>query len=112
MIRSIHDNFRGSTVTAAATPLIEARGLRVQFGKVTALDGLVPRLARPGQVLAILGPNGAGKTTFVRTVATLVPPSAGGALRVRGTDVTRCASRWPSGATSGWPASTPPSSPP
>jgi ABC-2 type transport system ATP-binding protein len=69
------------------TPLIEARGLRVQFGKVTALDGL-DLTARSGQVLAILGPNGAGKTTFIRTVATLVPPS-GGELRVRGTDVTR-----------------------
>ena len=87
MTRSLHDNFRGSTVTATATPLIEARGLRVQFGKVTALDGL-DLVARPGQVLAILGPNGAGKTTFVRTVATLVPPS-GGELRVWGTDVTR-----------------------
>jgi ABC-2 type transport system ATP-binding protein len=87
MTRSIHGNFPGSTVTAAAPPLIEARGLRVQFGKVAALDGL-DLVARPGQVLAILGPNGAGKTTFVRTVATLVPPS-GGELRVRGTDVTR-----------------------
>jgi ABC-2 type transport system ATP-binding protein len=73
-------------MTAAVTPLIEARGLRVQFGKVTALDGL-DLVARPGQVLAILGPNGAGKTTFVRTVATLLPPS-GGELRVRGADVT------------------------
>jgi len=67
-------------------PLIEARGLCVRFGKVAALDGL-DLAARPGQVLAILGPNGAGKTTFVRTVATLVPPS-GGELRVRGIDVT------------------------
>jgi ABC-2 type transport system ATP-binding protein len=71
----------------AATPLIEARGLRVRFGKVTALDGL-DLAASPGQVLAVLGPNGAGKTTFVRTLATLVPPS-GGELRVLGTDVTR-----------------------
>ncbi len=66
--------------------LVEARGLCVRFGKVAALDGL-DLVARPGQVLAILGPNGAGKTTFVRTVATLVPPS-GGELRVRGIDVT------------------------
>jgi ABC-2 type transport system ATP-binding protein len=74
-------------MTAAATQLIEARGLRVTFGKVTALDGL-DLVARPGQVLAILGPNGAGKTTFVRTVATLVPPS-GGELRIFGIDVAR-----------------------
>jgi len=68
-------------------PLVEARGLCVRFGQVAALDGL-DLLARPGQVLAILGPNGAGKTTFVRTVATLAPPS-GGELRVQGIDVTR-----------------------
>jgi ABC-2 type transport system ATP-binding protein len=74
-------------VNAHARPLIEARGLRVQFGKVTALDGL-DLVARPGQVLAILGPNGAGKSTFVRAVATLVRPS-GGELLVRGIDVTR-----------------------
>jgi ABC-2 type transport system ATP-binding protein len=86
MTRSSHDSHRDGTVTAAP-PLIEARGLRVQFGKVAALDGL-DLIARPGQVLAILGPNGAGKTTFVRTVATLVPPS-GGELRVRGIDVRR-----------------------
>ncbi|HTW03301.1 MAG TPA: ATP-binding cassette domain-containing protein [Streptosporangiaceae bacterium] len=74
-------------MTVTGPPLIEARGLCVRFGKVAALDGL-DLVARPGQVLAILGPNGAGKTTFVRTVATLVPPSGGG-LRVRGIDVAR-----------------------
>jgi len=68
-------------------PLLEARGLTVRFGKVTALDGL-DLTAAPGQVLAILGPNGAGKTTFVRTVATLQRPTAG-ELRVRGNDVAR-----------------------
>jgi ABC-2 type transport system ATP-binding protein len=73
--------------TQQATPLLEARGLTVRFGKVAALDGL-DLLARPGEVLAILGPNGAGKTTFVRTVATLVHPAAG-QLRVLGADVAR-----------------------
>jgi ABC-2 type transport system ATP-binding protein len=66
-------------------PLLEARGLTVRFGKVTALDGL-DLIAPPGEVLAILGPNGAGKTTFVRTVATLLAPTSG-ELRVRGNDV-------------------------
>jgi ABC-2 type transport system ATP-binding protein len=72
---------------SAGVPLLEARGLTVRFGKVTALDGL-ELTAPPGQVLAILGPNGAGKTTFVRTIATLVRPTAG-ALLVRGQGVVR-----------------------
>jgi ABC-2 type transport system ATP-binding protein len=80
---------RGSPPGAA--PLLEATGLTVRFGKVTALDGL--ELTEPaGQVLAILGPNGAGKTTFVRTIATLVRPD-GGELRVLGHDVVREAAR-------------------
>lgn len=76
-----------ATTPSAGMPLLEARGLTVRFGKVTALDGL-DLTAPPGQVLAILGPNGAGKTTFVRTIATLVRPTAG-ALLVRGQDVVR-----------------------
>ena len=76
---------------AAGKPLLEARGLTVRFGKVTALDGL-ELTAPPGQVLAILGPNGAGKTTFVRTIATLERPTSG-QLLVRGKDVVRDAGR-------------------
>jgi ABC-2 type transport system ATP-binding protein len=72
---------------ASPAPLLEAHGLTVRFGKVTALDGL-ELAAPPGKVLAILGPNGAGKTTFVRAVATLVRPDSG-ELRVRGRDVVR-----------------------
>jgi ABC-2 type transport system ATP-binding protein len=66
-------------------PLIEASGVTVRFGKVTALGGL--DLTCPtGQVLAVLGPNGAGKTTLVRTIATLIRPDAG-SLRVLGNEV-------------------------
>jgi ABC-2 type transport system ATP-binding protein len=75
------------STAAAGAPLLEASGLTVRFGKVTALDGL-DLVAPMGEVLAILGPNGAGKTTFVRTVATLIGPTSG-TLRVRGTDVVR-----------------------
>jgi ABC-2 type transport system ATP-binding protein len=83
-------NATGASLPVTAhpdTPLLEARGLTVRFGKVTALDRL-DLIAPPGEVLAILGPNGAGKTTFVRTVATLLPPTSG-ELRVRGSDVMR-----------------------
>jgi ABC-2 type transport system ATP-binding protein len=74
-------------MTTQDAPLLEARGVTVRFGKVTALDGL-DLTAPPGEVLAILGPNGAGKTTFVRTVATLQRPDSG-ELRVLGHDVVR-----------------------
>jgi ABC-2 type transport system ATP-binding protein len=81
----------GASVTGGTppptVPLLQARGLTVRFGKVTALDEL-ELTAAPGQVLAILGPNGAGKTTFVRTVATLIRPTSG-QLLVRGRDVVR-----------------------
>jgi ABC-2 type transport system ATP-binding protein len=65
-------------------PTIEAHGLRKQYGKTKALDGL-DLIAERGQVVAVLGPNGAGKTTFVRTVATLLRPDEG-TLRVAGHD--------------------------
>ncbi len=65
--------------------LIEARGLKKKFGKVTALSDLSVELPA-GQPVAILGPNGAGKTTFIRMVATLIRPDEG-TLTVNGLDV-------------------------
>jgi ABC-2 type transport system ATP-binding protein len=64
---------------------VEVHGLRKQYGKVTALDGLSLEVPA-GTVCGILGPNGAGKTTAVRILATLVRPDAGTA-RVVGRDV-------------------------
>jgi ABC-2 type transport system ATP-binding protein len=66
------------------TATIEAHGLRKNYGKIRALDGL-DLTAEAGQVTAVLGPNGAGKTTFVRTVATLLQPDEG-TLLVAGHD--------------------------
>jgi ABC-2 type transport system ATP-binding protein len=85
-----HDR-REITMRTDSAPLIEARGVTVRFGKITALNQL-ELTAEAGQVLAVLGPNGAGKTTFVRCLATLVRPSSG-ELRVRGQDVVRDAAR-------------------
>jgi ABC-2 type transport system ATP-binding protein len=82
-----HDDTAPPDPLSAPVPLLQASGLTVRFGPVTALDGL-DLTAPAGEVLAILGPNGAGKTTFVRTVATLVRPS-NGTLLVGGHDVAR-----------------------
>ena len=70
---------------------IEVEGLVRDFGGTRALDGV--SLSVPtGQVLGLLGPNGAGKTTVVRTLATLLAPTAGQAW-VGGFDVVREAAR-------------------
>jgi ABC-2 type transport system ATP-binding protein len=55
---------------------VRAEGLRVRVGrKVMAVDGL--DLSLGAGVHGLLGPNGAGKTTLIRTLATVLRPTAG-----------------------------------
>jgi ABC-2 type transport system ATP-binding protein len=71
--------------------MIRVRGLRKQYGRVAALDGLdldVP----PGAIFGFIGQNGAGKTTTIRILATLLAPDAG-AAEVGGVDLRRQAGR-------------------
>ena len=68
-----------------ASPMIEARGLRRQFGPLVAVDD-VSLTVPDGTILALLGPNGAGKTTTVRMLAGLLAPTRGEAT-VAGCDV-------------------------
>ncbi len=64
---------------ASPHELASLRGVRKQYGKVLALDGVDLAIA-PGQVLALLGANGAGKTTAIALLLGLVRPDAGQAL--------------------------------
>jgi len=66
--------------------LLELAGLRRQYGRAVALDGLSFAVA-PGQIFGFLGPNGAGKTTAMRIVMGIEPPDAG-AVRWGGRPVT------------------------
>ncbi|XVV16101.1 ATP-binding cassette domain-containing protein [Actinoplanes sp. CA-131856] len=54
---------------------VESEGLRLKAGRHLAVDGLDLRLG--AGVHGLLGPNGAGKTTLMRSLSTVVKPSAG-----------------------------------
>ena len=69
---------------AAAAPLIHARGLRKEFGELTAVDGIDFDVAR-GEAFGFLGPNGAGKSSTMRMIGCVSPPTAG-TLRILGMD--------------------------
>lgn len=67
-----------SAVAPAWTPLLlRARGVRVAFGALQALDG-VDLALRGGQVHALVGPNGSGKSTLLAVLAGELRPDAGG----------------------------------
>jgi ABC-2 type transport system ATP-binding protein len=56
--------------------LIEADGLRKQFGDIKAVDGISLKVAK-GEVLGFLGPNGAGKSTTMKMITGFLEPDAG-----------------------------------
>jgi ABC-2 type transport system ATP-binding protein len=56
--------------------VIEVAGLTKMYGEFAAVRDL-SFAVRPGDVLGLVGPNGAGKTTTLRSIAGIIPPSAG-----------------------------------
>ncbi|WP_313073823.1 ABC transporter ATP-binding protein [Melaminivora sp.] len=56
--------------------LLQARGLTVRFGGLTAVDA-VDADFRAGELVGIIGPNGAGKTTFFNAISGVQPPTSG-----------------------------------
>jgi urea transport system ATP-binding protein len=49
-------------------PLLEVKGARKQYGKLTALDG-VNLSVESGQFHGLIGPNGSGKSTLLKCIA-------------------------------------------
>jgi len=70
----------------ARTPLLEAEGVTVRFGGLTAVNA-AGLSVREGEVVGLIGPNGAGKTTLFNAVLGLNSPVAG-TVRLHGHDVT------------------------
>jgi len=68
--------FPGSANASGQTPLLEIRGLKVEFStqrdSVTAVDGVDLSLL-PGQTLAIVGESGSGKSTLAHSIINLLP---------------------------------------
>lgn len=65
--------------------LIEANDIRVEFGKLVAVDDVSFTMSS-GDLLGLIGPNGAGKTTLLRVLAGLQAPTSGTA-KILGHDV-------------------------
>lgn len=72
-----------SAANDGTTPVIETRGLRKTYGKVTSLHGL--DLDVPHAAIGLLGANGAGKTTLIRLLLGLAKADSGTA-KVLGLD--------------------------
>ena len=74
-----------SATARTDSPLLEATGITVHFGGLTAVDD-VSLAARPAEVHGVIGPNGAGKTTLFNVCCGFVRPSAG-TLSWRGREI-------------------------
>ncbi|MFO6421038.1 ABC transporter ATP-binding protein [Hylemonella sp. W303a] len=66
--------------------MLEAQGVTVRFGGLTAVDSVSASFAA-GELVGIIGPNGAGKTTFFNAISGVQPPTDG-RLLCQGHDLT------------------------
>jgi branched-chain amino acid transport system permease protein len=64
---------------ANAPVAIEARGIRMQFGGLVALEQ-VNLAVREGEIMGLIGPNGAGKSTLFKIMTGELLPTAGNVL--------------------------------
>jgi branched-chain amino acid transport system ATP-binding protein len=59
--------------------MLSCQNVRVQFGGITALDGVTFDVAK-GEIVGLIGPNGAGKTTMFNCISRLYPVHGGDIL--------------------------------
>ena len=63
-------------MNAPGPPVLEARGVVMRFGGLTALSGFDLSL-HSGELVGLIGPNGAGKTTAFNALTGVYAPSEG-----------------------------------
>ena len=83
---------RDERKAGVASPVIDVRGMRMNYGPVEAVSGIDLEV-HLGEVFAFLGPNGAGKTTTVEILEGLRHRS-GGEVWVLGEDPARAGGEW------------------
>jgi branched-chain amino acid transport system ATP-binding protein len=66
--------------------LLEVRNLTVNYGVITALQGISLKV-NAGDIVTLIGANGAGKTTTLRTISGLLR-ARGGQVLYEGRDIT------------------------
>lgn len=77
----------GNGHEAAGQVLLECSRVTMQFGGVTAVDGVDLRV-REGEFIAVIGPNGAGKTSLFNAISGYVRSTSGN-IRLAGQDISR-----------------------
>jgi branched-chain amino acid transport system ATP-binding protein len=65
-----------SSITANSAPVLEVKGLTVNYGVINALNAISFSIMR-GDIVTLIGANGAGKTTTLRAISGLVRAAAG-----------------------------------
>src|SRR3546814_13388420 len=66
--------------------MLDVKGLFAAYGQLPILLGVDLTLTQ-GEILVLMGRNGAGKTTLMRTLAGLLPATAG-SVEFQGTPIT------------------------
>lgn len=70
-----------------SAPVLEATGLTMRFGGLTANEDVSLRLQAPlGQIVSVIGPNGAGKSTLFKMLSGFLKPTSG-SIKLHGQEI-------------------------